>query len=97
MSWNVQTAIIEHKEAAVALAELEIPPYAYSDPASMAQIDAARHVALELTKSVPGPHIRITMSGHASGAGWREDNNDSITVNVSHARAPEPTRGMPDE
>ncbi len=50
------------------------------------QLEAARRAAKELAKTVPGPHLAVSMSGHANGVGWQKKEgwaNDTITVTVS--------------
>jgi hypothetical protein len=50
------------------------------------QIEAGRRAALEIAKTVPGPKISVSMSGHANAVGYQKKEgyaNDCITVSVT--------------
>jgi len=50
------------------------------------QIETARAAAVEIAKTVPGPKITVSMSGHANAVGYRKKDgyaNDCITVSVT--------------
>lgn len=50
------------------------------------QCEAAKRAAKELLKSIPGPYVQVSLSGHANGVGWQKKDgwaNDCITVNIT--------------
>jgi len=50
------------------------------------QCEAAKRAAKELLKSIPGPYVQVSLSGHANGVGWQQKegwSNDCITVNIA--------------
>ena len=49
------------------------------------QCEAAKRAAKELLKTVPGPYVMVSLSGHANGIGWQKKegwSNDTIYVSV---------------
>lgn len=56
------------------------------DAAVADQIEVARDAAIELAKTVPGPKVTVSLSGHANAVGYQKKSgyaNDCITVSVS--------------
>lgn len=84
MSWSTSTLVIPKAEAIRAINTIEIPQYV--EAPALEQIRAAQEAAKELLKYVPGPRVRISMSGHANGVGWQKKDgyaDDCITVTVT--------------
>ncbi len=55
-------------------------------PPAFDQFQAAKDIAKALAKSIPGPYINISLSGHANGVGWYKKDgmaNDTISVSAS--------------
>lgn len=83
MSWScgtnkVRKQVIEGEiDAVMPLGDLE--------GAAFDQIQAAKRAAKELVKTIPGPLMVVSMSGHANGMGWNKKegwSDDFITVTV---------------
>lgn len=84
MSWNIDTITVEKAHAAEVIGQRA--PNDPVDAAVMEQIVAARAAALVLLQTVPGPKVRINISGHANGVGEQEKPgyaNDYISVVVT--------------
>jgi hypothetical protein len=82
MSWSASFQKPVLKCAAVA--ELDNLPKP-QEPAAMEQFQAAKDVAKLLLKSVPGPFVNVSMTGHANAIGWQKKEgwaNDMISVSV---------------
>lgn len=84
MSWSTSTLRVEKVKAEAAIDDVTIP---YEiEPAAWDQVEAARRAAKELLKSVPGPFVVVSLSGHANGVGWQAKKgwaNDCISVSVT--------------
>ena len=82
MSWCTYTEIIRKTDADKALDELEmLAPFEQLD-----QFAAAKRAAKEILKTIPGPFVKIQLSGHANGVGWQKKDgyaNDCIQVGVT--------------
>lgn len=83
MSWSISLNPVVKEEAELAIDSIEFPDYC--EPPAKDQILAARRVAKELLKSIPGPMVTISMTGHANGVGWQArpgyaDDFISVTV-----------------
>lgn len=84
MSWSTNTPKVTKHEAEQALGSLSFP--GILEPPAIEQVAAAKRAALELLKSVPGPLVIISLSGHANGVGWQKKEgwaNDCISVSVT--------------
>jgi len=85
MSWSASTQFVDKKEIRTAIVAPDIVPREIDGP-MLDQLHAAQEAALQLVKSIPGPKVSVTMSGHANGIGWQGKSgwaNDTITVTVS--------------
>ena len=89
MSWSATFPNPVSK--AEAIAEIDKLGIAVNDPDQIAeleaidQLQAAKDAAKLLLKSVPGPKITVSLSGHANGVGWQQRSgwaNAGITVMV---------------
>lgn len=84
MSWSTSTMIVAKAKAPDAIDQIEIPQYV--EAPALDQIHAAQQAAKELLKLIPGPRVRVSMSGHANGVGWQKKEgwaDDCITVTVT--------------
>lgn len=84
MSWSTSTPKAPKAQVASKLGELSFP--GVLEPAALDQVDAAKRAALEILKTIPGPLIVVSLSGHANGVGWQAKEgwaNDAITVSVT--------------
>lgn len=76
MSWTMSTGPVSKADAEAAIDNAQRGAL---NAAAAKQFAAAKQVALELLKSVPGPKVIISLSGHANGtgetvpAGWAPD------------------------
>lgn len=84
MSWSVSTPRVKKADAELAVDSLEPPDYA--EPPAIDQIQSAMRAAKEILKSIPGPFVVVSMSGHANGIGWQRKagwSDDFISVTVT--------------
>ncbi len=84
MSWSTSTPKVAKLEAERELDNLSFPGVV--EPFALDQVAAAKRAALELLKSVPGPLVIVSLSGHANGVGWQKKAgyaNDAISVSVT--------------
>lgn len=90
MSWSTSTMRVPKAEVERALNDLGFP--GIMDAPALDQVAAAKRAALELVKTVPGPYIIVSLSGHANGVGWQKKEgwaNDCITVSVTQFLEPD--------
>lgn len=82
MSWSKWTETIRKTDADKVLDELVmLAPYEQLD-----QFATAKRAAKEILKTIPGPFVKIQLSGHANGTGWQKKDgyaNDCIQVGVT--------------
>lgn len=94
MSWSIATAIVPKSAIGQAIEDLSLADTGMvpSDHA-IDQLEAAKRGALEILKSVPGPYMSVSMSGHSNGVGWEKKpgySNETINVSVvQHTELPE--------
>lgn len=92
MSWSASTGLTDKTGIEKAVESIKIAPdNAEQDCAVWDQFQSAKRAVLELIKTVPGPNINVTMSGHANGVGCigKEGySDDFITVTV-HQQVPQ--------
>jgi hypothetical protein len=84
MSWSKSTGKVSKADAEEAIKSLTLGDEATGP--SVEQFDAAKRAACELLKTVPGPFVSASFSGHANGVGWQKRegySNDSINVVVT--------------
>jgi hypothetical protein len=84
MSWSVSTGIVNKSEVDSFIDALG-DPYIAERPASWDQLKAAKDAAKLLLKSIPGPFVAVSLSGHANGVGWQKAqgcSNDEIHITV---------------
>lgn len=84
MSWSCSTPKVEKQQAGNDIDA--VMPGGLCDGPTLDQLAAAKRAAKELLKSVPGPYVIVSMSGHANGIGWQEKvsyANDTISVSVT--------------
>lgn len=84
MSWSTSTPKVAKHEAEQALSNLSFP--GVLEPPALEQVAAAKRAAIELLKTVPGPFVVVSLSGHANGVGWQNKEgwaNDCINVSVA--------------
>jgi hypothetical protein len=87
MSWTTSTA--GRKEEVDHFIDALGVPHAL-DGRACDQLSAAKRAAKEVLKSVPGPRVAVTLSGHANGVGWHKKDgysNDFITISVTQQTA----------
>lgn len=85
MSWLTSTGLTDKTGIEKALENLQLQEWQASDCAVWDQFQAAKRAAVELVKTIPGPNINVTMSGHANGVGCvgKEGvSDDFITITV---------------
>jgi hypothetical protein len=83
MSWSASTPVVEKHKVEEALDNLVFS--LELDGPALDQVSAAKRAALELIKTIPGPKIRVSLSGHANGMGWQSKegwSDDCIHINV---------------
>lgn len=81
MSWSASTALVQKSKANEAIDNLTIE----HDEPSQDQLAAGKDAAKLLLKGIPGPFVRISMSGHANGIGWNKKegySDDFINIQV---------------
>ncbi len=87
MSWSVGFAKpVSKHEAESMLDNLAFAGDATKEGPAYDQFKSAKATAKLLLRSVPGPYVMVTMSGHANGVGWHKKEgmaNDMISVNVT--------------
>lgn len=84
MSWSIQSKSIKREEAFDRICELA--PNDYMDGPARTQFETAKEAAIEIVATLPGPFVRVSLSGHANAVGWQEKQgyvNETITVTVS--------------
>jgi len=85
MSWSLEVRCVKKSELREALEIVVLPEYLANDGPMLDQVHAAFDAADLLAKSIPGPYISATFSGHANGVGWQKKEgmaNDYINVTV---------------
>jgi len=84
MSWSCSTPKVEKQQVEN---DIDVAmPGGLCDGPVLDQLAAARRAAKEIVKSVPGPYVIVSMSGHANGVGWQKKEgwaNDCISVTVT--------------
>lgn len=89
MSWSTFIRIAPKREVMLALQPAAVVLNVYNtelDHEVADQVESAKRAALELLKTIPGPFVGVTMSGHANGVGWHNKDGyatDFITVTVT--------------
>lgn len=87
MSWSISTKTVAKSAAAQAINDLSLAQTGFV-PADHAidQLETAKRASQEILKSIPGPYVSVSMSGHSNGVGWQKKEgyaNECINVNVS--------------
>lgn len=83
MSWSASTLPFDKNHKLYAI-HLDIVPQDINGP-MLSQLNDAMDAAQLLIKSIPGPKVIVTLSGHANGVGWNKKDgwvDDCITVTV---------------
>lgn len=82
MSWSIQSKSIKREEAFDRICELA--PNDQMDGPARAQFETAKEAAIEIVAALPGPYVRVSLSGHSNGIGWQEKSGYSYeTISVS--------------
>ena len=91
MSWSASLGPVAKCHADIELEQLQFSGDVRTAGPAFEQFQAARLAAKALLRSVPGPYISITMSGHANGTGWQPKegwSNDTIYISVCQVTEP---------
>ena len=83
MSWSYTSPVME-RDTAFDLISALVPDQTLKGP-MRAQFETAKLAAIQIAAVIPGPFIRVVMSGHANGIGWQEQDgwaNDYLSVQV---------------
>jgi hypothetical protein len=83
MSWTLSVNSVIKEQIDATLDGLPTPEY--MDGPMKDQLRVAKQAVKQIVANVPGPHLAITMSGHANGVGWQKKDgwvNDFITISI---------------
>lgn len=87
MSWSISTKIVPKSAIGQAIEDLSLAGNGFIPSAeAVDQLETAKRGALEILKSIPGPYMSVSLSGHANGVGWQKHAgyaDDCITVSVN--------------